>query len=463
MAKHIKDFMWNEYTDYAVYRVLQRLPNTIDTLGQTQRKILYVLSRLPESKKSKTAGVYNLVYSQTNYLHGDKSIYTVVENLAREASNNLNILTQEGSFGYRTNRTAAAPRYTSTRFSQAARLIFRKEDQPIVHSQEFEGEEIEPEFMLPILPVSIINGFNAIAVGYASKFLPRHPIEVINELIRILRAKEKGKEVRTKILNPVFPFYSGNIILDSQHSTNSNSAWYLTGLLTKMKRKYWIDITEVPPEYTRESYIKKLKTMLEKGIIKDYKEACSKNKFSIQVKVTPELWELSEDVLLEKLGLVDKFVENFTFINNKNGIFKFDHIGKYLVEFINERQKYYVIRKEYHIQKLREEILILKERIRFINAVNNSEIIITKRKKIDLEKELNESGYRKIDGNFDYLLGIKMYALTSENVKKFQEVIHQREDYLKKLENISPEQMHINDLEELRTFIKPELQKKGLL
>jgi DNA topoisomerase-2 len=466
MAKHIETFMNNDYTDFAVYRVIQRLPFLTDSLGQTQRKILYVLSRLPSSKKVKTAGVYNLVYSETNYLHGDASVYTVVENLAREASNNLNLLTQEGSFGYRTNRAAAAPRYTSTRFSQAAKLIFRSEDNPILEKQEFEGSEIEPKFMLPILPVSIINGYNAIAVGFASKFLARHPVEVINELIRMLKSIASGKDPRPKNLTPIFPFFKGLVVHNTEHT--NPSAWFLIGSLTKTKRKNWIEITEVPPEYTRESYIKKLKAMLEKGIIRDYNESCSKNSFKIEVKVSPELWKLSEDELLEKLGLIDKFVENFNFMqtpesDEEETIVKFDTVGEYLLAFLKERQKYYIIRKNYVIDKLTQEIKVLHEKIRFINEVNSGDIIITKRKKIDLEKELKTKDYMEIDSNYDYLLGIRVYALTKENVQKFIDTINVREQELQVIRETTSEQMHIQELQELLKFIKPELQKKGLV
>ncbi len=459
MAKYIKDFMEKDYVNFATYRVIQRLPNLIDSLGQTQRKVLHVLSKQPESKKIKTASTYTLVYNDTAYLHGDVSVFNVVETMARESSNNLNLLTQEGSFGYRTNRSAAAPRYTSTRFSKAARMIFKKEDQPIQIKQEFEGQEIEPKFMLPILPISAINGYNAIAVGFASKFLSRHPNDVIDELIRILKSKSAGKSPRPKNLKPAFAFFKGNVIHDTSH--NDPSAWFLTGVVKKMKRKGWVKITEVPPEYTRESYIKKLKKMLDKGIIKDYNESSSKNNFDIEVKVTPELWSLTEDQLIDKLGLVDKFIENFTFLFTDT-VTKFNTIGEYLIAFVEERQKYYEIRKKYVLEQLKKEISILEEKIQFINAVNNGKIIITKRKKVDLEKELQSMGYTKFDGNFDHLLGMRMYALTAENVKKFNDSILAKKKEFNDLLKTSIEQLHIQELKELYKFIQPELQKKGL-
>jgi DNA topoisomerase-2 len=455
--------------DYAVYRIFQRLPHIADCLAQTQRKIIYTLETFPESKKHKTAEVYSHVYTKTQYLHGDSSIYNVTENLARECSNNINFLTQEGSFGSRTNRSAAAPRYTGTRLSKAARLLFPKEDEPIYNTQEFEGKSIEPEFLMPILPALLLNGYSGIAVGFASKILPRDPVELINVLIDALqyhkKYPEKWNEYSIKNIQPAFPFYKGHIIHDSEHE--NESAWLLTGILRKSKKRNIIEIIDVPPEYTRESYIKKLKKMLDKGIIKDFKENCRKNNFEIAVKVSPDIWKKTEDELMEILGLIDRVSENITFVNpllNKSDtIIKYKHIGEYLKDFIDIRQEFYSVRKRYQIDKLSEEILLLHQKIKFIEQVNNNEIIITRRKKKELEEELQQQGYSLIEGSFDYLLGMRMHSLTEENINKFKKYIQDKEKELALLKKTSTEDMHIKELKNFLKFIQPELKKKGLI
>lgn len=465
---HIKKFLDEDYTDYAVYRIYQRLPHILDSLGQTQRKILYVLEKLPESKKVKTAEVYSHVYSGTQYLHGDMSVYNVVENMARECSNNLNLLTTEGSFGYRTSKAAASPRYTSTRFSRAARLIFRPEDEPIYDTQEFEGKPIEPKNLLPILPVNLVNGYNAIAVGFASKFLPRDPTEVIESMIQSLQYKKrknaKWDTYKCPTTTPAFPYYSGQVVHDVEHA--DDSAWYLTGALKKTKTRNIVEVTDVPPESSRESYIKKLNRLLDRGIIREYKEECAKNTFKIRIKVSPDVWKQSEDELMDTLGLVDKVVENFTFLNpfgsGDDTVIKFTNSSEYLKYFIDLRQEQYAVRKAYQIDKLTEDILVLKERIRFIEAVNASEIIITRRKKSDLEVELKAKEYQPVDGNYDHLLGMKMYALTEENISRFEKYILEKQKELDNLIKASTEDLHIKELKELLKFIKPELEKKGI-
>jgi DNA topoisomerase-2 len=467
--QNIKEFFDSEYMDYAVYRIFQRLPHIADCLAQTQREIIYTLETFPESKKHKTAEVYSHVYTKTQYLHGDSSVYNVTENLARECSNNVNFLTQEGSFGSRTNRSAAAPRYTGTRFSKAARLLFPKDDEPIYRVQEFEGKPIEPEFLMPILPALLLNGYSGIAVGFASKILPRDPTELINVLIKALqyhkKYPQKWDEYQIENIQPKFPFYTGHIIHDTEHE--NKSAWLLTGRLRKSKKRNVIEIYDVPPEYTRESYIKKLKKMLDKGIIKDYKESCRKNSFEISVKVSPDTWKKSEDELIEILGLIDRVSENITFVNplieNKDTIVKYSTINEYLKDFINIRQEFYGIRKQYQMDKLSEEIALLHQKIRFIEQVNNNEIIITRRKKKELEDELKQKEYHLIDGSFDYLLGMKMHSLTDENIDRFKKYILDKETEFNMLEKTTTEDMHIKELKAFLKFINPELEKKGLI
>ena len=469
MAGYIKNFLDEDYVNYAVYRTYQRLPHVLDSLGQTQRKILYVMEKLPETKKVKTAEVYSFVYGQTQYLHGDASVFTVVENLARSCSNNINLLTEEGSFGYRTNKAAASPRYTSTRFSKAARYIFNSIDKNIMFSQEFEGKPIEPQFLLPILPVSLVNGYSAIAVGFASKFLSRDPNIIIDRMIKALtyrkRKNSNWDKYEIEDIPPSSPFYTGAVRHDPNHI--DPSAWVQTGTIKRASTRNIIEIKDLPPEGNRESYIKKLKRFQEKGIIKSYTEGCAKNTFKFQVKVTPDLWKKTDDEIMEILGLVERTVENFTFLNPDGAadqtILKFNTSAEYLKHFIGLRQNFYQVRKDYQLDNLQQEILVLKERIRFINMVNSGDIIITKRKKVDLEKELKDKDFIEIDSSMDHLLGMKMYALTEENILKYEQGIKVKEKERDMLNQTSTEDMHINELNILKKGIQSESKIKGFL
>lgn len=462
----ISTFFNTVYINYAVYKVFQRLPHQVDTLGNTQRKIITVLEKISPIRKLKTAEIYSLIYNETKYIHGDASAYSVSESLCRSANNTINILTEEGNFGFRTNTTAAGPRYTNTRLSDVGRLIFRQSDKPLYVNQEFEGKHIEPEFLLPIVPVSVINGFSAISVGYASKFLPRDPNEVIDFMIGHLSSKSGA--FSNERINIRFPYYVGSaeFIGDS-----TKSSWKLYGKINKTTRRRVYEITELPPTYNREIYLKKLKKYQQEGLITKFDEKCVKNKFYFIIKINNEFFGDSptEEMLIDNLGLSEIFTENIIFVNKNNQespITDYSSMEDYLKWFTINRQSFYVKRKEYIIMNIERKLAFLENKIHFINKVNTGELNIRNTKKEELLASLRENGFLEIPGeesNFDYLLNIKIWNLTDTYVLKYKEDKKKLVKELKEVKKITPQEMHISELLELKEAIIPELIKKLIL
>jgi len=142
----LKDFLNDELKDYAVYKTMQQLPHFVDGLSQTQRKILWVMSNRP-NQKIKIADIYSLIYNETNYLHGDQSAKNVANNLAAPWGNNINLIESRANFGSRTNKSAAAARYASTKFAEVSKFLFPEIDKNIRDKEFMEGKEIEPKWM----------------------------------------------------------------------------------------------------------------------------------------------------------------------------------------------------------------------------------------------------------------------------------------------------------------------------
>ena len=73
-------------------------------------------------------------------------------------SNNINLLNPDGQFGSRHSNHAGAARYISAGLEKVTRFIFREEDDPILKYLKDDGQAIEPEYFLPIIPIVLING-----------------------------------------------------------------------------------------------------------------------------------------------------------------------------------------------------------------------------------------------------------------------------------------------------------------
>jgi len=71
---------------------------------------------------------------------------------------------------------AASPRYIFTKLSPVARRLFNKADESVLEYVVDEGQQVEPVFYTPALPVALLNGVRGIGSGFpSSSQLSTHP------------------------------------------------------------------------------------------------------------------------------------------------------------------------------------------------------------------------------------------------------------------------------------------------
>jgi DNA topoisomerase-2 len=441
-------------SNYAVYKVFQRIPQVIDGLGQTQRKAVYsFLQGSIEKKRIKVLDSYTLVKKFTHYQHGDSSVYSTVNNLSSDYKNNLQLLAGFGSFGTRTLPVAAAPRYVETRLSNVAKHVFISTDDELQEKRFTEGHQIEPHSLLPVVPLAVINGYEGIAMGYSSKILPRDPIKVMDQMLRLLT--KKSTTIRNIV--PSQTFYTGNVIQDK----NNSRKWVYYGTVSKPKisgkgNKFIISIDEVPPGVSRESFVKKLKKMKEDKLIGSYTDNCSDNTFGFLVRVPSEVYDLDEQGIIDFFGLTSSQTENFTFITD-NKIIVYNSYSEYITDFMKHRGVYYIKRKALIVQKIQEKMLLLSYRVEFINRIITGSIVINKRKKQDIVDQLDKiEEIGLVDGTYDYLLNMKLYNLTSEKISELQASLEMLRRELSDINKKQPVDLWISDIEKLKQVFKSQ-------
>jgi len=84
--------------------------------------------------------------------------------------------------------------------SPVARLLFNEHDDAVLTFLEEEGQSIEPEHYLPIIPMCLVNGAEGIGTGW-STYIPQYNPRDIVENLRLMM---KGFEPRSMI-----PWYKG--------------------------------------------------------------------------------------------------------------------------------------------------------------------------------------------------------------------------------------------------------------
>ena len=442
--KTISNFLSNEYKEFAMYVLEGRaIPSIIDGFKPTQRKVIHIASQVWRSGNEKSLKVFQLsgkVASDAYYHHGDKSLCDAIINMAQKFKNNAPLLEDLGQYGSLRSPEAGAARYIETKLSDNFHLLYK--DFELLSYKEEEGEQIEPQFFLPIVPTILLNGGSGIAVGFASNILNRDPKELIDACTRFLNNKPIGE------LKPKLNLFNGTYTFDTE-----NNRWIIRGSYQKVNTTT-VRITELPPSITYQYYESYLDKLVEDKKIVTY-DNNSKGGINYSIKFTRSDLDKLDDVKLMKLLRLEEYeTENLTTLdeNGKLKIFlTIEDIVKYFVGF---RLGFYSKRKDFLLDKMQHDLQILSNRGRFIKAILDGKIKINNVPKADIITQIISLKLEEIDGGYDYLLRMPIYSLTKELFEKLKEDFTTKKAEIEALKLVQPKDMYLSDLTELKKNFK---------
>lgn len=207
----ISEFIDKELAVYAQTSLRRAIPSLMDGLKDSQRKILWGAYLIWGGNKQNTptkkvSGLGAFIVDKLEYLHGEDCLNKAIMSMMHDfvGSNNMNYLFPDGLMGTRMEggKDDSAGRYVCTKLEWWFPYVFKDDDIPLLEFREEEGKTIEPKFMLPILPMEIINGAHGIGTS-TSTHIPNHdPLDVSNWF----KARLKGEE-----LPKIIPWYKGFI------------------------------------------------------------------------------------------------------------------------------------------------------------------------------------------------------------------------------------------------------------
>jgi len=400
------EFVDKDLIHFSNYDNIRSIPSMIDGLKPSQRKIIYGAYKKKIAKEIKVSQLANYVSEHTAYKHGETSLQEAIIKIAQNycGSNNINLLYPSGNFGYRKKggKDHAAARYIFTRLETITSKIFRKEDEPILTYIVDEGEQVEPQYYLPIIPMILINGTNGIGYGYASTVLPHDPLEIADNVLRLLFDKN---------MTDIKPQYYGfNGTITKIKNKKNNDAYIMTGVYDIIDEQT-IRITEIPVEGDY-SWSDKYKLFLESLVIVDkakdtdkiiasVETHCGNN--TIRFDVTFKGNELQK-LVKKGNGEIEKFFKltvtltetNMWLYDSKGKITYYDNTDDILEDFCAFRLTMYEVRKAYMIRLLENELNILAFKIKFIDDVIKGTIIINKQKKATILERLKKLKYPEL-------------------------------------------------------------------
>lgn len=461
-------------------RDLERSINHIcDGLKESTRKILFAcLKRKLFSNEIKVAQLAGYVSEITAYHHGEQSLQQAIIGLAQifVGTNNINLLVPNGQFGSRVlgGGDASSPRYIFTILSNLTRLIYKEEDNAVLNYLEEDGQDIEPEYYMPIIPMILINGGVGIGTGFSTNIPQYNPEDVIKSCIQICEALSSPVARKDNI--------------DNMHQTiddlliDDYTPWYLgfTGSIEKgakgtyvSKGNYqWLDdntleITELPIGTWTEDYKEFLEGMITSN--SNFLKSFENHYTSKNVRF---ILHFNGDI---KTKLQDKFETEFKLVSSKNmsinnmhlysstgAIKKYENTSHILKEWSKLRITKYLERKNHQIKMLEEDHKTLSTKIRFIIDVIEGRIMIMNRKMTDIAETLIELKYPKIhttnnddDDNsvniagFNYLLKMPISQLTYDRKIILEKEVADLTNKLNELRNTAIEDIWKKELQEL--------------
>ncbi len=479
-------------------RDLQRSINHIcDGLKESTRKIIYAcFKRKLYTNEIKVAQLSGYVSEVAAYHHGENSLQLAIVGMAQiyVGTNNINLLCPNGQFGSRCQggQDASSARYIFTLISKLTRLIFKEEDNSILSYQDDDGQQIEPEYYVPVIPMILVNGGIGIGTGYSTNIPQYNPADII-AICKMICNSIKLSEISVNSMEDIENIYNTIEILDISEIT----PYYLgfKGSITKAeKNSYisrgvykWIDdstveISELPVGSWTEDYKEFLENMITnnlnnlKYIENHYTSKNVKFVLHFNGNVRGNI-EANFDVLFKLQSSKNLSINNIHLFNKDGAIQKYESAVDIIKEWAETRVLKYFERKNYQLKILEKDAKILSNKMRFILDVINGNIQIMNKKLTDITLRLIELKYAPIvidesdekdakDGedrdigdigdagtvnykHYNYLLKMPISQLTYDRKVILEKEYNELNEKLKNLKNTNIEDLWLNDLNEL--------------
>lgn len=437
----IVKFMEDDFRQFSIYDNVRSIPNGFDGFKPSQRKVIHTLIKRGENAKEiKVAQLGALTALETDYHHGEASLFSTIIGMAQDytGSNNMNFLAPNGSFGGRHSAVAAAPRYIFTEFTDNFRKIFKKEDDQILPKQYSDGEEIEPKMYYPILPAVLLNGAEGMGTGYACKILCYNPADIRDYVVATLAGKE------TKPLVPWYKGYKGNVFRNVTNEANPNQVVF-EGVY-EIVNTSTIRITEIPPGVELADYKKHLNKMKDASIITDWDDESQNDEFNFVCKVPRSLTLEEPEVIKTKFKLISRDSENVTVWDNKGHIVEHKDVHSLVNAFVDWRTGLVEVRRLKMIDVLTEDSRYTNEKLRFILYYLANTKEFHNKKKPELVAMLEAQGFT----DHNRLMSIPLWSLTLDEVAKLQKEVKTIQDKLDALKKDTAKAMYTRELKELK-------------
>ena len=433
------DFLDREMIHFSKYDCDRSIPNMMDGLKVSQRKILYSAFKKNLISEIKVAQFSGYVSEHSGYHHGESSLNGAIVNMAQNfvGSNNINILMPNGQFGTRLQggKDSASERYIFTNLNKITRMIFKKEDDYILHYLNDDGTPVEPIYYLPIIPMILVNGTKGIGTGFSTDIPCFNPLELIDYI-----DKKLENDSYTYDFIPFYRGFTGTI-------EKENERRFIT------KGKYTIEkntiiITELPIGLWNEDYILHLEKCISDAKLKDYKDQSTDTKVYFKLTLKEPM---DEDEIIKTFKLTTTLsINNMNLFDNHDKLKHYNEVYEICDDFIKNRLDYYEKRRLHLIHILSEEMDILTNKCKYIHELLNDTLDLRKKTNLQICELLEQKKYSKINDSYHYLIKMSMDSVCKENIDSLNHQYEEKKKQYDKMLYSNNKEIWKQELEDLK-------------
>jgi len=482
-------FINDEMIHFSKYDCDRSIPNLMDGLKISLRKILFSAFKKNLKNEIKVAQFSGYVSEHSGYHHGEASLNAAIVGMAQNfvGSNNINLFEPNGQFGTRLQggQDSASERYIFTQLNKLTRLVYRPEDDAILTYLDDDGQSVEPIYYVPIIPMVLVNGTKGIGTGFSTEVMCYNPAQIIAYIKHKLIA-ESSATTLTPSIEPFYKNFKGTI------RRVSDTRYLFKGCYTILDDKK-IRITELPIGTWTDNYKKFLENLIEPQagskdkdgpansapIVKDYNDMSTDTHVDITVTMAANIiktysekaTEFECNMLEKVLGLyTTQSTTNMNLFDAKEKLIKYGSAEEIVDSYSVTRLEFYVKRKDALMAALRKELMVLSNRARYITELLEDKIDLRRKTNKQLVELLKERKYDSMDTGKDakdrgsdenggdersgqqgykYLLKLPMDSVSEENVHKLLNEKEKKDKELSELNSKTVEEMWLKDLEEL--------------
>jgi DNA topoisomerase-2 len=458
-----EEFINRELIHFSKYDCDRSIPNLMDGLKISLRKILYSAFKKNLTTEIKVAQFSGYVSEHSGYHHGEASLNAAIVGMAQNfvGSNNINLFMPNGQFGTRLQggKDSASERYIFTQLNKITRSLFPSHDDNVLTYLDDDGLLVEPVYYAPIIPMVLVNGSKGIGTGFSTDIMCYNPLEIIDYL------KNKLMYIEDNI--DFIPYYEG---FKGEITKISDGKFLVKGCYEKIADDK-VRVTELPVGYWTEDFKELLENLIEPGqdkdgkkiasIVKDYDDMSKDTNVDFTITFAKgKLAELEKSKGDHGCNGLEKILKLYTtntttnmhLFDSKDTLQKYENVSDIIDSYYGVRLNLYQDRKDYMIDAIEKELVLLSNKAKYIKENLDGTIDLRKKKKEQVIEMLEAKGYDKLDNDeeYKYLVKMPMDSVTEENVDKLLKDKGNKEAELEQIKNTTINKMWINELNQLR-------------